>query len=431
MRLRATSYLKLSGLTWWLSKKVPWQKKRLLVNLHTSDLKVAQQKRSELLARIALGNPLGPDFDAEATEVFLDLPRFAHGPLEGQVVSEVISDRAEDIEWPKGKPRQTHPDEPEPSGPHYDEAQRFYKIATGKLVPIKLFFDAYNRERPVAEGSLKSRMSALKRLPFTYLHEYTPQPVGKYVTDLAEHSGLQISTINQRLLHFKALFQFLQYKGLVHHNPWHGSAIRQDRRYKSRAGSGAWSFDEVKRMIAEVDDPEYSFAYRLLLYSGCRISEVARMKVRDVHFDHWVVALSKTEAGDNRKIYLPKRLMNGLHIKCADRTKDSYVMFQDVTGETEGSRIAKITAKANLILAKMFPEHKVEGRRNRKKTLHGLRKVATRTCEAEGIAPHVFHAMLGWSRGTVGFDVYSKADDEVVKEAFAKLHAKFDEELMG
>lgn len=420
MRLKATSYLKLAGRTWWFSKKVPWQKKRLMVNLHTSDLKVAQQKRSELLARIALGKPPGPDFDAEAAEVFLDPPRYVGDPhdetepsMDGDIATEVICNRTEDIVKEHGE----------------EFAQRYYKISTGKLVPIKIFIEAYNRERPVAEGSLKSRMSALKRLPFTYLHEYTPQAVGKYVTDLVEHSGLQISTINQRLLHFKALFQFLQYKGLVHHNPWHGSAIRQDRRYKSRAGSGAWSFDEVNRMITEVDDPEYGFAYMLLLYSGCRISEVTRMKVRDVHSDHWVVAVSKTEAGDNRKIFLPTRIMNGLHYRCADRQKDNYVMFQNVTGETENKRIGKITARANLILAEMFPEHKVEGRRNRKKTLHGLRKVATRTCEAEGIPPHVFHAMLGWSRGTVGFDVYSKAGDEVVKEAFAKLHAKFDEEL--
>jgi hypothetical protein len=37
--------------------------------------------------------------------------------------------------------------------------------------------------------------------------------------------------------------------------------------------------------------------------------------------------------------------------------------------------------------------------------------------------------MLGWSRGSTGLDVYSKPDPKIAKDAFAKLHAKFDEEL--
>lgn len=431
MRLKATSYLKLAGATWWFSKKVPWQKKRLLVNLHTSDLKAAQQKRAEILARLALGNPLAPDFEAEAAEVFLDPPRFVGGDLDGQVATEAIIDRAEDIEWPDGKPRQTSPDEPEPVGPHYGAAQQHYQISTGKLVPIKLFLDAYNRERPVAEGSLKARMSALSRLPFTYLHEYTPLAVGNFVSELARHSDLEISTINQRLLHFKALFAFLQYKGLVHSNPWIGSAIRQSKRFKRHAGSDAWTFEEVKRMLTEIDDSEVRQLMEVLFYGGCRISEACKMRVRDVHFDHWIVAEAKTAAGTGRKIFLPTRTMNSLHMRCSDRAKDSYVMFQDVTSDSEFKRTGTITARVNPILAAMFPEHKVEGRRNRLKTAHGARKTFGSMAEQEGAKPNLIASALGHERPGITMSVYTKPSDAQIKSVFELVAAKLDKEVKG
>lgn len=154
------------------------------------------------------------------------------------------------------------------------------------------------------------------------------------------------------------------------------------------------------------------------------------MKVGDVGWDYFDIKRSKTKAGE-RRIWLPKHLINGLHFRCSDLSKSDYVLFKDVQPSTEFKRSQSITVRLNYVLCKMFPEHKVVGRRQRLKTLHGLRKLMTQTAESQGVMPHIFSAMLGWSRGSIGLDVYSKPDPEMVKEGFAKVHAKFDEELKG
>lgn len=409
-RLSPTAYLMLKGNLWYFTKSRGKHKPRLVIGLKTSDLKEAQKKRAVILGHMA-GQELSHEQEAlQAAQWHRDVDE------EGKIGAEYGAD-----EWVEGLHERGEIDG--------DERRRLYKIATNQITPVTAYFDAWMRERRVEEGATIVRKSAFKVIPFKYLHEATPQSVGKYVSDLVEGSGLTVNTMQQRLIQYRSYWRFLHSKGVVDSNPWLGHTIRKDRRYKTREGSQAWTFVECRRMLQDVSDREVNFTLYLMMYSGCRVSEVSRLLVRDVRKDHFEVTKSKTISGE-RNVYLPKHVMNGLTFRCSDQEPDAFVLFRDVSPRSEFKRTQAVTARISTVLRRLFPEHQVKGRRNAVKTLHGLRKLLTQTAEHEGVMPHVLSAMMGWSRGHVGLDVYSKPSEKMVKEGFAKVHAKFDAELI-
>lgn len=111
------------------------------------------------------------------------------------------------------------------------------------------------------------------------------------------------STANQVLVSLSVMMQQCEAWGYRHQNT---NPCRHFKRYKEKGRERYLSSDELRRLWRALDrvEPDYPMAVmviRLLVYTGCRSSEVRLLQWKDYRGGHWHLQDSKTGA---KTVYL-------------------------------------------------------------------------------------------------------------------------------
>jgi integrase len=95
---------------------------------------------------------------------------------------------------------------------------------------------------------------------------------------------------------------------------------------------------------AEQEDPAFATLLALLVYSGCRIGEVMRMKIEDLNLDRRWAYIGKTKNGDPRTVLLRSSLVGPLQDVVGGRTEGPLWPFRAGGGLKDRLVRAKLRA---------------------------------------------------------------------------------------
>lgn len=104
--------------------------------------------------------------------------------------------------------------------------------------------------------------------------------------------------------------------------------------------------EDVTAIIAaaEQEDPAFATLLALLVYSGCRIGEVMRMRVEDLNLEHRWAYIGKTKNGDPRTVLLRASIIEPLKAVMGDRTDGALWPFRPGGGLKDRLVRAKLRA---------------------------------------------------------------------------------------
>jgi integrase/recombinase XerD len=112
--------------------------------------------------------------------------------------------------------------------------------------------------------------------------------------------GLGPATINRRLYALKHFFDFLLERQLVSGNPIKPSHVLRRARTLPRA----LAQEQVDQLLAQMQHPRDRALFLLMLRCGLRVSEVARLKLRDIDWAQQAVLIEQGKGRKDRRVYL-------------------------------------------------------------------------------------------------------------------------------
>ncbi len=127
-----------------------------------------------------------------------------------------------------------------------------------------------------------------------------------FISHLATKRKVSASTQNQA---FNALL--LYFRDILHIDT---SALpRSVRARQGKRLPSVLSVEEVQRIFAATE-PKYSLMIRLLYGSGMRMSELLRLRIQDIDFDHRLVIVHAAKGDKDRTTLLPESLIEALRL---------------------------------------------------------------------------------------------------------------------
>jgi integron integrase len=128
--------------------------------------------------------------------------------------------------------------------------------------------------------------------------------VEAFLTRLAVDGEVAASTQNQAL----AALLFLYREVLGVQLPWMENVVRAKRPVRLPVVLGV---GEVRRVLDALE-PAYAPMIRLLYGTGMRVSECVRLRVKDIDFEHGLIAVRDGKGGKDRVTMLPRQSRDAL-----------------------------------------------------------------------------------------------------------------------
>lgn len=192
---------------------------------------------------------------------------------------------------------------------------------------------------------------------------------------------------NRTLAYIRKFFNWAVDRELVPSSPV--AAIKPPAKEKSR--DRILTDEEVKAMWDAFSVMGWPFgqAFQLLLVTGQRRDEVAKMRWKDLDLeaDLWTLSREATKADRLHEVPLSPLAVDIL--RKVKRTSNEYVF--STNGKTPISGFSRAKTKADEVSSVNMPEWR----------LHDLRRTAASNMAKLGIAPHVIEKVLNHSTGTI------------------------------
>jgi site-specific recombinase XerD len=181
------------------------------------------------------------------------------------------------------------------------------------------------------------------------------------------------------------------------------------------------SHDEIRSLWAVSDDlsPPYAGAIRLLLLTGCRLNEIARLEWSEISEDLSLISLPGRRTKNNLAHVVPLAPLARSIIESQKRIENCEFVFS-ISG---GKPISGFQAVKRTLDEKMNTDPW---------RLHDLRRTCSTQMSELGVVPHHVEAILNHVSGTrAGIaGVYNKAQYVAEKKAGLELWAAFIEGLV-
>ena len=293
-----TKYLQQRGHQWWVRVTVPRTLTHLLgthlrESLHTSDLKVANKRKFQVLAilkdRIAKARHESPATTKNTATTFREALREAYAqddPLSVEAIEFLASDEAEHIEHQHG----------------FSVAKAFYAEATSLTPTLDEAIESWlNTTATKASTRLKRRKAYEGLREFlggdTLPLGLTDVQARDYVDSLKK-SGLAPNTIRDKLSALGGLWSYMAERLIVTKgaNPWKGFTIKGGPTEACRA----FSQTEILTLLAaKYPQPWHKDVFICLLLTGARPQELCSLTHADVDLSERRISISssKTAAG--------------------------------------------------------------------------------------------------------------------------------------
>lgn len=266
-----------------------------------------------------------------------------------------------------------------------------------------------------------------KRLPAEKLEltMLTPQLISDFLDWLERERKCSISTRNQRLAAIHAFFRYAQYEepeGILHFQ----KVISLPVKKAPKPSVPHLTPEAVKLLLAQPDRTtakgRRNLALLSVLYdSGCRVQELADLRVRDVVLDHPAVLILTGKGGKTRRVPLMKNTQALLkhYLQESDLTKawkSDHPLFMNkqhhkLTKEGIAYIISQYVASARKTSA-IVPEKVAPHMLRHSKSVHLLQA---------GVSLIYIRDFLG-HKDIKTTEVYAKCDTELKRQAIEKAY---------
>lgn len=441
-------YLDLRGLTYWFKRDIPLAirtyfegKTAYLVNLGTSDLKVAMTRRDDIeretdkLYRDAReGRPLSTSQDnvrtlgeAWAAELAMSVkdPVQWTARITGQSISDVedediisphdmIEEEAERIERRQGTSAKL----------------RFLNIVSGR-VSIDHHLETYLKEAKLAPKTTAERRKLVAKFARwaddtgLTIGDIDRAVAGKYVS--AEISSRDPSTAKKHLGSVKLYWDYLIMRGHVRgKNPWEGQTMpRRGRRVEREAGADERPFTsgEMKTLLYSAFpkgmkrefEQQLQDAMRISALSGMRVAEVVTLWVEECPLDEKGIGCFDVRQGKTRasvrRVPIHPDLVEIIRRRKNDKGPQDW-LFHELKGEKNpsdvfGKRFAQYRKKLKV-------DDKVDGKRRSLVNFHSFRRWFITEAEQAGQQESIISEVVGHEEGrkSITLKVYSGGPSE-------------------
>ena len=283
-----------------------------------------------------------------------------------------------------------------------EQARRFVAIATGELTATDEHVEEYlaSPALKVKPKTLDIKRNNLRKLAkrFPHLSDVKRREVQRWVAEMAA-SGMAPKSLARDLSDMRGYWRWLQTMEFVPDDvqPFQNLQLPRtepdaERRQPFEAA------DVVKLLAAARGDGDDGLAdlIELGMWTGCRIEELAALKVEHVHAKHFEVVASKTNAGRRDVPIHPKLAPTMTRLVRASR--DGYVL-SGLTPNKYGDRSNAVGKRFGRLKSDLGfgPQH----------VFHSLRKTVITLLENAGVPEPAIQDIVGHKRESITLGTYS------------------------
>jgi integrase len=411
-----TRYLTLKHNTWYFHRAIPtklkghYGKSNLSISLQTSDLRLAQRQRVELVKYFddefsKLKNKVKLQPTNEYEKLMLSFIEYHQNQPRNEYGSFNLSDEdssnlvrvAEDLEAKQG----------------YTKAKEFYDLATGQDAHIGELIDKWISEIDVSERTGLGYTRQIDELvTFTKVKVIKPydKQLARSYLDYLVNRKLAKKTINSKISAIRSYWRWLVQRGYAENNPWFnlGLTIKKHSQNTHSQPKEPWTDEEVHELIQNAEDSLMKDAICISYYSGMRINEICELKVKDCQDNKFEILISKTTAGI-RGVPIHSDLSEIVARRVYNKSGQDY-LFE----ELESNKRSKATKRSDPLSKrfgryhrKLFEDRRAPGQRQSPKDFHSLRRSFATKAEMAGQPPWIIAAVLGHKREGMTLGTYS------------------------
>ncbi len=402
-------FLELHGTQYRVKVKVPEAaravigKAHLKVSLHTDSLAKANMLKWPIIAR------LKADIDAArrtaeakaagGDPVVVEAMEWREAIAQGDEIAAdiLLPDRAEEIEQKHGT----------------EAARAFVNVAKGKATPIATLLEPWLREAQYAGRTEAAyRQAVAKYLDWADEASISPivelvnrKTAGRYVQERFVTPGVDPATANKLVSGLSALWAWIIKRGHgAEVNPWIGQGLKA-KRVKAPDGGGAtrpFTDKEVAAIFAGAKGTLGDMC-KVAALTGMRLSEIAGLKVADVHLEgtgspFLQVVEGKTDAA-SRAVPLHPDLLPLMLSRCGGKRAEAFLFHelpeQRSQQRTRGTAMSQTFSR---LLRELKLEDKLPGHRQARTGFHSWRRWFIRK------------AVEALEQGATGFTAWTLAD---------------------
>jgi integrase len=238
---------------------------------------------------------------------------------------------------------------------------------------------------------------------------------GRYLSEELLTRDAAVKTTRGELSSLSALWAYLEVGGEVDSNVW----FRLSGRVKeSTRGTGAkrrsWTADELLSLLTQLEEGDVLVPLAALgAYTGCRINELAELKLTDVDDDAWRVTSGKSDAAVR---YVPLTpTIRPLVARLKKASTDKYLFPGLLSGGTDNRRSHMVSKRFGASIRRL-------GFADPALTFHSLRNTLIQNLEEAGAVQSTVQLVVGHARSSITYGGYSKGiSQEKLQQAVAQV----------
>lgn len=289
--------------------------------------------------------------------------------------------------------------------PAYDEARRFYGIATGKIVHLVEHLEEWLATLDNEAKTKDMKRSTVQRFAekFPYVADVRGKPVQLWVNSLAAQEGKKAKTIRRILSELRGYWAYLVSIEVAPNDHQPFIQLQVPKANGRKAGSESWvpfTPTDVVRLLKAAEarkDDTLADLIRLAMWTGGRIQSLCALKVEEVGDGFFDILHDKSEAG-RRTVPIHSKLKPTMDRLLKNAKADGYVL-PGLTENKYGDRsdaIGKRFGRLKTVLG--FSEQHV---------FHSIRKTVATLLENAGVPENVAADIIGHDKPTMTYGLYS------------------------
>lgn len=304
--------------------------------------------------------------------------------------------------------------------PEIGEAQRFFDIATGKMVNLTEHLEEWLTTLENEPKTKDMKRSTVQRFAekFPYVTDVRGKEVQRWVNSLSTEEDKKAKTIRRILSELRGYWAYLVSIEVIpnDHQPFIQLLVPKGNGRK--AGSESWvpfTPADVIRLLQAAEarkDDTLSDLIRLAMWTGGRIESLCALKTDEVGDGFFDILHDKSEAG-RRTVPIHSKLKPTMDRLLRNAKADGYVL-PGLTENKYGDRSDAIGKRFGRLKTTLgFTEQHV---------FHSIRKTVATLLENAGVPENVAADIIGHDKPTMTYGLYSGgANLEVKRLALEKI----------
>lgn len=420
--------------TWYVSVDVPRSlraavgKKRLLRSLQTSDLELAQRFRWPVVASMKeeIASAAGRDVTTarrsvtEEAMAWREAIRNAKDWEERALLEGLVEDRVQQWNGRLAPPSE----EMGVDAPALDpDAAAWGRIALGVSTPLREFEERWLAGSSYAARTKADCRTALAGLEAWLIETGRPSVVETITSKVASEyrdlglvaKGVPVGTANKKMTLLRQYWTWMFEAGEVEEgNPWDRKSLPKPKKHLIKpdapnAPERPFTDDEVRTLLSGKTDQDLADAMLIGALSGLRIDEIGQLRVGDCKGGMFAITSAKTEAGV-RSVPVHSGLAEVVKRRTKGQPANAFLFPALRDTGWDGNRTMALSKRFATYRRRLGVDDRRPGSRRSKVNFHSFRRWFATKCEEAGQPENVVAKVMGHSKGTITFGLYSQAD---------------------